>query len=265
VTNVSDEIKKRVTAKLDECMLTIEKATERGFKFPNVIYTKRGRTAGTANHSKYTINLNPILLNENADAFIERTVPHEFAHLIDRILNPETRNRRTTRGRRMKNDVHGKTWKNIMMLLGAPTTRCHSYDTKNSAHAPRVKNKFKYWCGGCEKNLFLGPVRHKRIQSGRKYWCCSRQDPLVFVEPLGQVTMREARDGINKANDKKKVTTKHKAIISKLDRAMLIINIYNKLGTVNEKREDIIDCFMSELEMTKSGATTYYYKCRKRL
>jgi SprT protein len=265
MTVVSEEIQKRVTAKLDECMLKIERATERGFKFPNVTYTKRGRTAGTAQHSTYTINLNPIILNENTDAFIERTVPHEFAHLVDYILNPETRNRRGRFGRRKKSTVHGKTWKNIMMLFGAPITRTHSYDTSSVPRVNRIKNKFKYRCGGCDSDLFLGPVRHKRIQSGRKYWCCDRTDPLVFIEPVGQVTVREGHDGVNKFNEKKSPSKKRAQGPSKIDRAMMIFKIYHTLKIVNEKREDIIGCFMSELDMSKSGATTYFYTCRKKL
>ena len=56
---------------------------ERPFAEPALVYQQRGTAAGTAWLEKWEIRLNPVLLMENQQAFIEEVVPHELAHLLD--------------------------------------------------------------------------------------------------------------------------------------------------------------------------------------
>lgn len=49
---------------------------------PKISYQQRGTTAGTAWLQDWEIRLNPVLLLENGQEFIDEVVPHELAHLL---------------------------------------------------------------------------------------------------------------------------------------------------------------------------------------
>ena len=55
----------------------------RNYPEPKLSYTQRGTSAGTAWLESYEIRLNPVLLLENSEAFIEEVVPHELAHQFE--------------------------------------------------------------------------------------------------------------------------------------------------------------------------------------
>ena len=54
----------------------------RNYPEPKIVYQQRGTAAGTAWLEPYEIRLNPVLMMENQQAFIEEVVPHELAHLL---------------------------------------------------------------------------------------------------------------------------------------------------------------------------------------
>lgn len=161
---VTREVKARVKATLEKCIVTANAHYGRTFKYPTVLYTKRGRVAGTAQDSTYTVNFNAVLLMENVEDFLKRTVIHEMAHLIDGIVSPEAK----AGGRwGRKRDIHGPRWKGIMKLLGGPTSRCHSYDTTNSKikrTGTRTSTKVHVWKCGCgEGKVVITPAKHKKM------------------------------------------------------------------------------------------------------
>lgn len=87
----------------------------RNYPEPKLSYTQRGTSAGTAWLESYEIRLNPVLLLENSEAFIEEVVPHELAHLLvwkhfGRVA------------------PHGKEWKWMMenVLVFPPVVRISS-------------------------------------------------------------------------------------------------------------------------------------------
>ena len=49
---------------------------------PKLVYQQRGTAAGTAWLEKWEIRINPVLLLENQQAFVDEVVPHELAHLL---------------------------------------------------------------------------------------------------------------------------------------------------------------------------------------
>ncbi|PLP28228.1 SprT family protein, partial [Klebsiella michiganensis] len=85
----------------------------RSYPEPVLVYQQRGTSAGTAWLEKNEIRLNPVLLLENQQAFIDEVVPHELAHLLvwkhfGRVA------------------PHGKEWKWMMeSVLGVPALRTH--------------------------------------------------------------------------------------------------------------------------------------------
>ena len=52
------------------------------FPEPSIVYQQRGTSAGTAWLQSWEIRLNPVLLLENQQPFIDEVVPHELAHLL---------------------------------------------------------------------------------------------------------------------------------------------------------------------------------------
>lgn len=98
---ITTEIRNRVTTKIQHGIDLAKRRYNVDIRMPTVVYTKRGTTAGTANYRTWTINLNPVLLVENTDKFIERTVPHELAHLICDLVYPHAHRP----GRGVKRDV----------------------------------------------------------------------------------------------------------------------------------------------------------------
>lgn len=140
---------------------------ELGYKplrFPNIEYTLRGTTAGTAHSGKWEININPVLLIENIEDMLDQTIPHEVAHLIaDRVY-----------GHTIK--PHGKEWKSVMVALGKRPDRCHSYDVANAR--VRQKSRYRYTCK-CDQGVHCGPTVHNRVQNNRSEHRCKRCKTLL--------------------------------------------------------------------------------------
>lgn len=121
-----------------------------------VRFTVRGTCAGKANYMHRYVNFNPVLLEENGQAFIDRTVVHEVAHIVTDAVHW-----RPTR-------AHGKEWRSVMRKLGvSEPTRCHSYDVSNAR--VRTVRRFTYKCGCASHELTT--VRHNKILRGYGYTC----------------------------------------------------------------------------------------------
>lgn len=111
---------------------------------------------------------------ENQEDFIARTVPHEVAHLIDYIVNPQNFQSsltltRTGRYKRSKRDLHGADFKFIMTtVLGCNDgDRCHTYDTSNAAVKRRRAANYIWICKEDPSiEMELGPKRHRKQQIG---------------------------------------------------------------------------------------------------
>ncbi|MES9873693.1 MAG: SprT-like domain-containing protein [Candidatus Sedimenticola sp. 6PFRAG7] len=126
----------------------------------------KGTTAGQARMWPCTsplIRFNSQLLEANPETFLERTVPHEVAHLVTCTLH----------GNRIK--PHGEEWKAVMSLFGAEASRCHSYDTSQTQQ--RRLQCFDYRCD-CRSHE-LTSIRHNRVQQGQRYYCKSCRQILV--------------------------------------------------------------------------------------
>ncbi|WP_312273183.1 SprT family zinc-dependent metalloprotease [Pseudescherichia sp.] len=137
---------------------------ERHYPEPTLVYQQRGAAAGTAWLASYEIRLNPVLLLENQQAFIDEVVPHELAHLLvwkhfGRVA------------------PHGKEWKWMMeSVLGVPARRTHQFEL-----ASVQRNTWPYRCA-CQQHQ-LTVRRHNRILRGEAvYRCVHCGEPLV-AEP----------------------------------------------------------------------------------
>ncbi|WP_130099447.1 SprT family zinc-dependent metalloprotease [Siccibacter turicensis] len=128
---------------------------DRQYPEPSVVYQQRGTAAGTAWLEPYEIRLNPILMLENQQAFVDEVVPHELAHLLvwkhfGRVA------------------PHGKEWKWMMeSVLGVPARRTHRFEV-TSVRA----NTFPYHCG-CQLHQ-LTVRRHNRVVRGETEYRCTQ-------------------------------------------------------------------------------------------
>jgi len=240
--SLSKEIKDCVEEKISDCLTIAQKHFKQMFAYPTIVYKNKGTIGGTANVTSWTVTFNSILLKENVDDFIATTVPHEIAHLITYAVYGY--NRRLVK-------PHGHQWKFVMRVLGVSPDRCHDYDTTNVQK--KIKNKFAYKCN-CERPLFVGPVVHRNIQRDMIYKCRRCKSPLSYIKPMGQVSYSHAREQFSKT------TTKQSRVGTKVEQAQQLVR-----ANISRTREQVIDILMHELNMSRAGATTYFYNARKQI
>lgn len=145
---------------LRENLLRANQQLARNYPLPNLSYSQRGTAAGTAWLEKWEIKLNPVLLMENQQAFIEEVVPHELAHLLvwkhfGRVA------------------PHGAEWKWMMEnVLNVSACRTHQFEVAS------VRSRtFPYFCRCQQHQLTIR--RHNRVVRGEtRYHCMNCGDPL---------------------------------------------------------------------------------------
>lgn len=123
------------------------------FPEPEILFTQRGSSAGTAWLNENQIRLNPLLMIENQQAFIDEVVPHELAHLL-------------TWRHFGRVAPHGKEWRWMMeTVFGVCARRTHQFAL--DAVRPRT---FPYQCR-CQRHQ-LTVRRHNRILRGESQYRC---------------------------------------------------------------------------------------------
>ncbi|MBS0849316.1 SprT family zinc-dependent metalloprotease [Citrobacter sp. JGM124] len=125
------------------------------YPLPSVLYQQRGTAAGTAWLEKNEIRLNPVLLLENQQPFIDEVVPHELAHILVWKHFGRT-------------PPHGKEWKWMMQtVLGVTPRRTHQFAVQSVS-----TNTFPYHCP-CQQHQ-LTVRRHNRVIRGETQYRCTR-------------------------------------------------------------------------------------------
>ena len=231
MTYVPSDLRDRITTIVEDCCIKASQHFDKPVTYPVIQYNKKGKTAGTANYSTWVLNFNPILLTENVEAFLKRTVVHEIAHLITRTIYPGS-------------SAHGQEWKSVMVFLGAEPSRCHSYDISNAS----TRKQFDYICPKCDTILKVSSVIHKRIrrQDQRRFHNgCGNTHPIKLVKEIDKTPIKQQI-----AADAPTIHSNTK--VSKKDRA-------RKIFKENSIKSLCIHDLMTELQMSKAGANTYYY------
>lgn len=209
--------------------------------YPTVRFDVRGMTAGWAYTNQNLIRLNPVLLNENGDDFINRTPGHEAAHIIANTV--------------YGNSGHGPNWKSVMRFLGLDPSRCHNFDTSNARVS--AKSQHAYTCTSCAATVMLGPTRHKKSMQGLPYrHLCAGKGMLVLKTAAVQVTAPPVSNVITFPTPKPKPTR----TTTKLEQARAIFaEVYSSTLPL-PGRAAMITRLVAEVDMTKAGASTYYQK-----
>lgn len=123
------------------------------YREPDVVYTQRGTLAGSAWPLQWQIRLNPVLLLENQQTFIEQVVPHELAHLL--VWHHYGRT-----------PPHGKAWRAFMEeIFQLPAQRTHRFSVA-SVESPRFD-----WQCDCQIHA-LTLRRHNRLLRGQAVYLC---------------------------------------------------------------------------------------------
>ncbi|UYG08438.1 SprT-like domain-containing protein [Halomonas sp. M4R1S46] len=135
-----------------------------GLPRPEVWLDLRGKGAGQAHFGRGGLRFNPVLFDENRQAFLVEVVPHEMAHWLVHHLDDGHLAR-----------PHGHEWQAVMRrLFGLAPRVTHRFDTGRASPAPH-----RYRCG-CREHAFTAR-RHALVRSGRAYRCRQCAETLVYV------------------------------------------------------------------------------------
>lgn len=266
---VTSEVKQRVINKLNECIALVKAKYNVDVPFPHVVYLKRGTTAGTANHRTWTIDLNPVLLMENLDSFIEDTVPHELAHLACDLIYPEAHRPAQSMfaayGRRQKREPHGPRWQEIMRALGADPSRCHNYDTTNSK-VKKSTGRNVMWKCGCGETIMLTEKKSQllRLAPGSMWHKGHRHLGLTEVKvATAPAAVQRTPVVIPERFVSRPAAPVAPVALNTTGRSKL--DVCRTLFAQNRmaSRSALIAMFVSAAQCTPAGAATYYATLKK--
>ncbi len=140
---------------------------------PEIRFDLRGLAAGQAQWRRNTrplIRFNLAIAKNHEQAFLERTVPHEIAHLVTTACHGRTR-------------PHGREWQAVMAFFGVKEVhRCHDF-TVDEADIRRQRC-WIYDCG-CSSHE-LSTTRHNRIAAGKTRYYCRRCQGELKPRPMAQ-------------------------------------------------------------------------------
>ncbi|TKB53034.1 SprT family zinc-dependent metalloprotease [Ferrimonas aestuarii] len=153
----------QVQRKVEACYQLAESQLQRAFPRPEISFALRGQSAGAAHLQQNKLRFNPVLLEQNLEAFINEVVPHEVAHLLTWQLYGRVR-------------PHGREWQGIMWQIFQvePKTK-HQFDVSSVQ-----QRQFAYRCGCQSHNLSIR--RHNKVRRGQVQYQCRRcGDTLMAV------------------------------------------------------------------------------------
>ena len=260
--------KQQILAKIEACYVKADAHYKRTLKRPTqTLFDLSGTTAGTANPRNHVLRFQPVLAAGHWDDFLDNTVPHEVAHLIDYDINNKLEEQMLARSyaiermqmfgsrRKMpKRDIHGPSWKAVMRVLGInDAARCHQYDTTQVA---RRKARHEYRCA-CGAVLSVGPEHHNAILRGAKITHKACRGVITSAMLIGKVARAPVALAAQVPEPKAPAAPR---VGTKMDQAIQIVGTHGGYS-----KDQVIAILMRNLNMTKAGAQTYYYAAKKRI
>lgn len=151
---ISFELHRKVVTRVSELFDAADKSFGKKFIRPFVVYKNRGKVAGTARYRKNELSLNPKLLIENVEAFINDTIPHEVGHFIAAQEFGEA--------------GHGVLWEIACKSIGMDEpNQYHNYNIDSV----RIKqHRWQYACS-CRVREY-STTKHNKIQRGMVSYKC---------------------------------------------------------------------------------------------
>lgn len=265
----------QIKAKVKECMALANELYDFDLKYNelDITFKSKGQAAGYAwwrGHrfdapcdTSYGLKFSTESASLDSDEMLNDTVPHEVAHLVC-----------------MYNKRYGKNhdigWKRVCIALGGTGARTHSQTLTKA----RYKAQYEYRLGTSGETSKVGPKVHKNIQV-RGHIYTNNKTRIKFGKDdfIRKISSEEhRREHMKKVveyraaagspsiptSSPKRPTRKPRAprrtpttgSPSKKELAMIIYK-------AETDKDTIINLFMSELNMTAAGASTYFYNCRR--
>ena len=75
-------LQSQVIARVEQCIAHANQRLNKRLPMPAVSFRQRGKIAGSARLQGWEVRFNPVLVEENPQAFLDEVVPHEVAHLV---------------------------------------------------------------------------------------------------------------------------------------------------------------------------------------
>ncbi|MDV5171465.1 SprT family zinc-dependent metalloprotease [Photobacterium rosenbergii] len=156
----------QVIDRVKQCIAQANRRLNKRLAIPEVRFTQRGKIAGSARLQGWEVRFNPVLLNENPDAFLNEVVPHEVAHLVVFKLFGKVR-------------PHGREWQVIMQeVFGVAPRTTHSFDVSS------VQGQtFLYRCQCSEHQMTVR--RHNKVQRGQAHYRCRQCGHTLAFQQQG--------------------------------------------------------------------------------
>ncbi|MFP4560053.1 MAG: SprT-like domain-containing protein [Thiohalorhabdus sp.] len=176
-----DALQQRVRTLVEERLTQAERHFARKIPRPEIRFDLTGKTAGQAERGGAFVRFNTVLLRENPEDFLARTVPHEVAHVVvARVYGPATR-------------PHGREWKAVMRdLFGADPTRCHQYDVTNAAR--RTQAHYPLACG-CMTHHVTARLVAQVVRNPGSRICRKCREPLAPADAATRQVGKEYGKG----------------------------------------------------------------------
>ncbi|MDB2386083.1 SprT family zinc-dependent metalloprotease [Shewanella sp.] len=149
----SDPLQQSIVEQIERCYQLAATALSQSFPRPEVNFKLRGKSAGTAHLQLNKLRFNPLLLQDNPQAFIDEVVPHEICHLLAFQLYGKVK-------------PHGVEWQTLMLhIFQCQPRTTHHFNTQS------VEGKtFEYFCHcGC---VHLSIRRHNKVVRGDSQYRC---------------------------------------------------------------------------------------------
>ena len=157
---LTEQLRSQVESTVNACYELAESKLGRTFVRPALSYRRAGKNAGSAFLQQNRINLNPVLLAHNTEAYLLDVIPHEISHLLVHTLYGRVK-------------PHGPEWQSIMMeVFGRKPLTTHQLDL-----TPLGLKTVDYQCR-C-RVIPLSIRRHNNIvRNKRQYLCRTCGEPL---------------------------------------------------------------------------------------
>ncbi len=166
-------VKQVVKQTVEHYIAMAEKQHGREFAMPTIEYFHKGRKGGHATPSTWSVAFNAGLLEDNLQRYMERTIPHEVAHLVVYAMHGYIR-------KNGKFEWHGEKFKAQMRAFGCETTRCHSMDTSKVRQKTRKTTKHPVMCA-CGWTASVGTIRANKIMRGVEYRHARNCPPITLI------------------------------------------------------------------------------------
>lgn len=215
----------------------------------------KGKCAGKAGYKtirgqrEYFLKFNEQAIHEYYQEQVESTLPHEVAHLIC-YLRPELG----------KN--HDAGWRSVAKALGDVSLGARTHNM--NLRAGKAKTEYEYNVNG--NIVMLGPKRHKKTQTGMTVYTHRQFGKIQRDMFVKKVTTRPDNQQIITTPNAKPAPSKtvRKPSSTSLTKAEQALALYNAMSFRGESRAAVVSAFMEQLDMTKAGASTYYYNAKKK-